>query len=96
VLSRLHCSVVVLALAESVVSPLSFYIPKSLKSHGYIDIDLILFIAKIVRKEIKANIIYEDDQCLAFRDISPQAPTHFLGTIPSILCLNQVILWFFV
>lgn len=33
---------------------------------------------KIISKEIPANIIYEDDQCLAFRDISPQAPTHFL------------------
>ncbi|KAK2078670.1 hypothetical protein QBZ16_003510 [Prototheca wickerhamii] len=33
---------------------------------------------KIVSKEIPANVIYEDDQCLAFRDIQPQAPTHFL------------------
>ncbi|KAM7234516.1 hypothetical protein CapIbe_014674 [Capra ibex] len=33
---------------------------------------------KIIRKEIPAKIIYEDDQCLAFHDISPQAPTHFL------------------
>ncbi|XP_036687278.1 histidine triad nucleotide-binding protein 1-like [Balaenoptera musculus] len=33
---------------------------------------------KILRKEIPAKIIYEDDQCLAFHDISPQAPTHFL------------------
>ena len=33
---------------------------------------------KIVRKEIPATIIYEDDQCLAFRDISPVAATHFL------------------
>ncbi|NXY86490.1 HINT1 protein, partial [Alcedo cyanopectus] len=33
---------------------------------------------KIIRKEIPANIIYEDEQCLAFHDISPQAPTHFL------------------
>ncbi|KAB0355544.1 hypothetical protein FD755_021485, partial [Muntiacus reevesi] len=33
---------------------------------------------KINRKEIPAKIIYEDDQCLAFHDISPQAPTHFL------------------
>ncbi|XDA80133.1 hypothetical protein R6Z07M_010080 [Ovis aries] len=33
---------------------------------------------KIIRKEIPAKIIYEDDQCLAFYDISPQAPTHFL------------------
>ena len=33
---------------------------------------------KIIHKEIPAKIIYEDDQCLAFYDISPQAPTHFL------------------
>ncbi|XP_035670417.1 histidine triad nucleotide-binding protein 1-like isoform X3 [Branchiostoma floridae] len=33
---------------------------------------------KIIRKEIPADIIYEDDQCLAFRDINPQAPVHFL------------------
>ena len=33
---------------------------------------------KIVKKEIPANVIYEDDQCLAFRDIAPVAPTHFL------------------
>ena len=33
---------------------------------------------KIIDKEIPADIIYEDDQCLAFRDINPQAPTHVL------------------
>uniref|UniRef100_A0AAY4B7W0 HIT domain-containing protein n=1 Tax=Denticeps clupeoides TaxID=299321 RepID=A0AAY4B7W0_9TELE len=33
---------------------------------------------KIIRKEIPANILYEDDQCLAFHDVAPQAPTHFL------------------
>ncbi|XP_025243239.1 histidine triad nucleotide-binding protein 1 isoform X2 [Theropithecus gelada] len=33
---------------------------------------------KIIRKEIPAKIIFEDDRCLAFHDISPQAPTHFL------------------
>ncbi|XP_050801967.1 adenosine 5'-monophosphoramidase HINT1 [Gopherus flavomarginatus] len=33
---------------------------------------------KIIRKEIAAKIIFEDEQCLAFHDISPQAPTHFL------------------
>ena len=38
---------------------------------------------KIIDKSIPANIIYEDDQCLAFRDISPQAPTHFL-VIPKV------------
>ena len=33
---------------------------------------------KIIRREIPAAIVYEDDQCLAFRDINPQAPTHVL------------------
>ncbi|KAI8473183.1 MAG: kinase C binding protein [Monoraphidium minutum] len=33
---------------------------------------------KIVAKQIPANIIYEDEQCLALRDIQPQAPVHFL------------------
>lgn len=33
---------------------------------------------KIIRKEIPANIVYEDDHCLAFTDITPQAPTHIL------------------
>jgi histidine triad (HIT) family protein len=33
---------------------------------------------KIIDKEIPAQIVYEDDQCLAFRDVAPQAPTHVL------------------
>ncbi|BHF74472.1 Histidine triad nucleotide-binding protein 1 [Sparganum proliferum] len=33
---------------------------------------------KIARKEVPAKIVYEDDQCLAFDDVSPQAPVHFL------------------
>ncbi|MEO1069876.1 MAG: histidine triad nucleotide-binding protein [Cyanobacteria bacterium J06638_6] len=33
---------------------------------------------KIIRKEIPANIVYEDDLCLAFTDIDPKAPTHIL------------------
>lgn len=33
---------------------------------------------KIIRKEIKADIVHEDDLCLAFRDVSPQAPTRIL------------------
>jgi histidine triad (HIT) family protein len=33
---------------------------------------------KIIRREIPADIVYEDEQCLAFRDINPQAPTHVL------------------
>ncbi|PWA25710.1 histidine triad nucleotide-binding protein 1 [Gambusia affinis] len=33
---------------------------------------------KIIRKEIPVDLLYEDDQCVAFNDISPQAPTHIL------------------
>lgn len=33
---------------------------------------------KIIDKEIPAEIVYEDDLCLAFPDISPQAPVHLL------------------
>ncbi|VTJ81014.1 Hypothetical predicted protein [Marmota monax] len=33
---------------------------------------------KIIHKEIPTKIIFEDDQCLAFHDIAPQAPTRFL------------------
>ena len=33
---------------------------------------------KIINKEIPANIIYEDDLAIAFKDINPQAPTHIL------------------
>ena len=33
---------------------------------------------RIINREIPADIVYEDDQCLAFRDVSPQAPTHVL------------------
>jgi len=33
---------------------------------------------KIIDREIPADIVYEDDQCLAFQDINPQAPTHVL------------------
>ncbi|HEX7341781.1 MAG TPA: histidine triad nucleotide-binding protein [Rhodanobacteraceae bacterium] len=34
--------------------------------------------AKIIRREIPADIVYEDDEVLAFRDVNPQAPTHVL------------------
>ncbi|XP_071825481.1 uncharacterized protein [Apostichopus japonicus] len=33
---------------------------------------------KIINKEIEADILYEDDQVLAFRDVNPVAPIHFL------------------
>ena len=34
--------------------------------------------SKIIRKEVPAQIVHEDDQCLAFHDVSPQAPVHIL------------------
>jgi len=34
--------------------------------------------SKIIDRSIPADIIYEDDLCLAFRDINPQAPIHVL------------------
>ncbi len=34
--------------------------------------------SKIVRKEIPAKIVHEDDSCLAFHDVAPKAPVHVL------------------
>ncbi len=34
--------------------------------------------SKIIAREIPARIVYEDDLCLAFHDVNPQAPTHIL------------------
>ena len=46
---------------------------------------------KIASKQIPADLVYEDDQVLAFKDISPQAPVHQL-IIPKqhITTLNDV------
>ncbi|MFO0791421.1 MAG: histidine triad nucleotide-binding protein [Pirellulales bacterium] len=33
---------------------------------------------RIIDKEIPAQIVFEDDRCLAFHDVAPQAPTHVL------------------
>ena len=38
---------------------------------------------RIARKEIPAQIVYEDRQVMAFEDLSPQAPTHML-VIPKV------------
>lgn len=34
--------------------------------------------AKIIRGEVPARIVYDDDRCLAFHDVAPQAPVHVL------------------
>ena len=46
---------------------------------------------KIVSREIKGSIVYEDERLLAFNDINPQAPTHVL-IVPKrhIASLNDV------
>ena len=36
------------------------------------------FFDKITSKEIPVDLLYEDDLCMAFKDIAPQAPVHFL------------------
>ena len=33
---------------------------------------------RIIKRELPADFVYEDDQIVAFRDINPQAPTHVL------------------
>ena len=48
---------------------------------------------KIVAGEIPSSKVYEDDACLAFYDIDPQAPTHFLvipkAHIPSVAGVTE-------
>ena len=39
--------------------------------------------SKIINRELPADIVYEDEQLLAFRDINPQAPVHIL-VIPKV------------
>ncbi|MDA3922430.1 MAG: histidine triad nucleotide-binding protein [Salinisphaera sp.] len=34
--------------------------------------------SKIIDRKIEADIVFEDDRCLAFRDVNPQAPMHVL------------------
>ena len=48
---------------------------------------------KIINKEIPAEILYEDEISLAFKDINPQAPLHFL-VIPKkpIATINDIVL----
>ncbi len=33
---------------------------------------------RIINREIPADIVYEDEHCVAFRDINPQAPVHIV------------------
>ena len=49
--------------------------------------------AKIIRREVPAQIEYEDDRCLAFHDVAAQAPTHLLvipkQPIPSLAAVTD-------
>ncbi|ADP12266.1 HIT family protein [Erwinia sp. Ejp617] len=40
--------------------------------------------SKIIRREVPADIVYQDELVTAFRDIAPQAPTHIL-IVPNLL-----------
>lgn len=48
---------------------------------------------RILDREIPAEVIHEDDHCIAFRDVNPQAPTHVLiiprKEIPSLAELSD-------
>jgi histidine triad (HIT) family protein len=46
---------------------------------------------KIIEKKIPAQIVYEDDQCLAFRDINPQAPVHVLIIPKKVIATHDAI-----
>jgi histidine triad (HIT) family protein len=48
---------------------------------------------RIINREIPAAIVYEDDECIAFRDIDPKAPVHILlvpkKEIPSLAVVTK-------
>jgi len=48
---------------------------------------------RIIAREIPARIVHEDDRCLAFHDVAPQAPLHVLvipkRPIPSLTALDD-------
>lgn len=52
-----------------------FILERSTSRERFMSDDLFL---KIINREVPADIIYENDELLAFRDISPQAPVHIL------------------
>ncbi len=46
--------------------------------HGSGNVTMSTLFSRIIAREIPADIVYEDADCLAFRDINPQAPVHVL------------------
>ncbi|XP_044300003.1 histidine triad nucleotide-binding protein 2, mitochondrial [Varanus komodoensis] len=49
--------------------------------------------SRILDGSLPADILYQDDKCVAFRDVAPQAPVHFLviprRPIPRISCVTE-------
>ena len=75
--NKLHTGHVLLCPAYNpsfVITPLHTYYPDYIRLYMA---EKTLF-QKIADREIPADLVYEDDLCIAFRDISPQAPTHIL------------------
>ncbi len=58
-------------------APLSLPLPSPIRPAVADDSDKTLF-QKIADGDIPADLVYEDDRAIAFRDIHPQAPTHLL------------------
>lgn len=54
-----------------------FHLLRALESHRGYDPVMTIF-EKIIAREIPADIVFEDDQCIAFHDIDPKAPVHVL------------------
>ena len=48
-----------------------------MKRHSTQNVAMTIF-EKIIRREIPAEIVWEDEEVLAFRDVNPQAPVHVL------------------
>jgi histidine triad (HIT) family protein len=46
---------------------------------------------KIIDRQIPANIVYEDDRCLAFHDINKQAPVHVLIITKKVIPMHDAI-----
>jgi histidine triad (HIT) family protein len=53
------------------------WLPKPVP-YSFQDFSMTTIFSKIIAGEIPADVLYEDDLCLAFRDINPRAPIHFL------------------
>lgn len=47
---------------------------------------------KILDKSIPADILYEDDRCIAFRDVHPQAPVHVLVIPRKVIATHDAIM----